>query len=75
LLTGWFIGDNLKRAADQLPPFGQRPQVAQGNRLHNQVANRRRLDRPGDDLMTGGICCQLAEQPVLRAAADNMHWR
>ena len=45
---------------------------AVGAGLDEQVAQRGRLDRAGDDRHAGGVGGELAEQRVLRAAADEV---
>ena len=42
-------------------------------RLHQHVAEGRGLDRPGDHRQPAGVGGELAQQRVLRAAADQVH--
>ena len=44
-----------------------------GARLDQHVAQRGGLDRPGDDRQAGRVGGELAQQGVLRAAADEVH--
>ena len=54
-----------------LPGFGERAHRAGREHLHRDVAERGRLDRPGEHGPPGGVRRELIQQPVARSAADD----
>ena len=66
------VGANLGGAADELAHLGQRGDLAEGVQLHEDVAERGRLDRAGQHGPPCHVGGQLAEEAVLGAAADHV---
>ena len=66
------VREILQTQWDDLAALRQRRDVAQRQRLHQDVPQRRRLDRPRDDAFARGVGGELAEQRVLRAAAGDV---
>ncbi len=63
---------HFEAAADDLAGLGDAANGAVGNGLHHDVAYGRGLNWPGDDEAIAGVGRRLAEQAVLRAAADDV---
>ena len=63
------VGRDLERAAHDVARLGERADVAEGQRLHEDVAGGGGLDRSRHDRAAGGVGRELAQQPVAGAAA------
>ena len=60
-----------ERPIDDRARLGERRHRAGRQHLHRDVAERGRLDRPGDDRAAGRIGGELIQQTIARAAADD----
>ncbi len=72
-VTGRIVPAGRLRAGHQCPDRRTVERSAVGPRLHEDVAERGRLDWSGDDRAVTRIRGQLAQQRVARAAADDVY--
>ena len=62
----------VERTPDDRPALGQRADRAGGQHLHQDIARGRGLDGAGDHRTPDGVRRKLAQEPVLRPAADDV---
>src|SRR6185312_2599992 len=68
----WRKGLHLEGATHHLTPIGEGAENAHAERLRQYVAQRRRLDRPGQHQPITSVGGELIQQCILTAAADDV---